>query len=179
MDIFKEQLVKKQSTKADKSKKISLAVIAACLSGILFLLLRSLSIILIILLWIGYFYLLKNMTVEFEYILTNDELDIDKITGQNKRKRLITVNISQASEFFKYTDSDEDKLDDEATYVYSDDCTNTDLYVLKCKHKEHGDTYIFFSPSKEMAGLISDFLPMNIRQKVKTQLGIDGVNLEK
>ncbi len=179
MDIYKEQMVKKQSTSADKSKKVSLTVIALCLSGIFFLLLRGISIILIILLWLGYFYLLKNTNVEFEYILTNSELDIDKITGQTTRKRLITVDIGQASEFFKYTDEDENKLDNEATYVYSDDCTNENIYVLKCKHKEHGDTYIFFSPNKEMVQLITDCLPMNIRTKVKNQLGVNGVHLEK
>ncbi|MCL2083967.1 MAG: hypothetical protein FWH06_01755, partial [Oscillospiraceae bacterium] len=38
------------------------------------------------------FLLYRHLNVEFEYILTNGEMDIDRITGKSRRKRLLTVD---------------------------------------------------------------------------------------
>lgn len=39
----------------------------------------------------GGYILITNMSVEYEYIVTNGEMDIDKIIAKRRRKRLITV----------------------------------------------------------------------------------------
>ena len=48
---------------------------------------------------IGVFYyaykLIKNSSIEYEYILTNNELDIDKIIAKSARKRMLTVNFRE------------------------------------------------------------------------------------
>ena len=43
-----------------------------------------------------YFLLTALLRVEFEYAVTNGEIDIDRIVAQRKRKRLITVNLRNA-----------------------------------------------------------------------------------
>ena len=47
--------------------------------------------------------------VEFEYILTNGELDVDKITNRKKRKRLITIHAKSFIEFGKVKRAQSDK----------------------------------------------------------------------
>ena len=42
------------------------------------------------------------MNVEFEYVLTNGDIDVDKIIAQRKRKRLVSVKCSSFEELGKY-----------------------------------------------------------------------------
>ena len=49
------------------------------------------------------YYVIKYGGIEFEYILVNDELDIDKIMGTSKRKKLITFKKSDIISFDKVT----------------------------------------------------------------------------
>ena len=51
------------------------------------------------------YYIIKYSKIEFEYILVNDELDIDKIMGKSKRKKLVTVKKSDILSFDKVASS--------------------------------------------------------------------------
>lgn len=95
-DVFKEQLVKvKQSGKTTVKK--ALLIIAAVIIGFLALLLGGafLGPIVIVALVFGTSYLVKSMNLEYEYILTNNELDIDKIMNKERRKRCFTIDINE------------------------------------------------------------------------------------
>ncbi|GHV05449.1 hypothetical protein FACS1894217_02330 [Clostridia bacterium] len=47
-------------------------------------------------------WLIRNQVVEFEYILTNGEIDIDRILGRSKRKRITTVDVRNFEVFAPY-----------------------------------------------------------------------------
>lgn len=47
----------------------------------------------------GGYYLTTKLDVEYEYIFTNGEIDVDKITAQRSRKRLITFRCGSATDF--------------------------------------------------------------------------------
>ncbi|MBE7011186.1 MAG: hypothetical protein E7415_00765 [Ruminococcaceae bacterium] len=42
-----------------------------------------------------------SVNVEFEYIITDNEMDIDKIVNKKSRKRLVTVNLRRTEEYGK------------------------------------------------------------------------------
>ncbi len=44
-------------------------------------------------------YLISGLNLEFEYIFTDGELDIDKISAKRKRKRMLSVRVSSFEEF--------------------------------------------------------------------------------
>ncbi len=46
--------------------------------------------------------LIKRMNIEFEYIVTGDSIDFDKITGKTKRKRIFSTSIRNFSNFGEY-----------------------------------------------------------------------------
>ena len=78
MDTFSEQLVPKISTGADKAKKILISLAAILLASVLMWLaivygVYSL-IILVLLILYGGVWLVSNMNVEYEYIITNNEI---------------------------------------------------------------------------------------------------------
>ena len=68
----------------------------SCIRGFMILTMLSVGAL------FGLVWLLTGMSYEYEYILTNDDLDIDKITGKRKRKRLITLKMNTVEEFGIY-----------------------------------------------------------------------------
>lgn len=94
-DVFKEHLVGRKSNSKDLIKKIGVVLAAIVLVIIGASLVPSLAIFLALALgWIAYF-LLRRFNVEFEYIFTNGELDIDKIYNKLKRKHVLTIDVRQ------------------------------------------------------------------------------------
>ena len=95
MDIFCECIVKHKKSIIDYLIVAATAAGALFLSFILFLISHltfGLSPILIFLLCYGAYLIARTRFVEYEYILTNNELDIDKIAAKSKRKHMLTVD---------------------------------------------------------------------------------------
>lgn len=95
-DVFKEQMIAVKRTSSDGIKKMGI-VIAAIIIGFLGIMLGGPFIgpMLVMGLVIGVVYLVKSMNLEYEYALTNDELDVDKIINKERRKRVLTIDIKE------------------------------------------------------------------------------------
>ena len=98
MDTFMEKIVEKKKTPKDMA--ITAGIVLAALLAItiltnIVLTYASLSGI-SPLLWVGViygaFYLIRSRSIEYEYIVTNGDLDIDKIVAKRKRKRIFNGN---------------------------------------------------------------------------------------
>ena len=94
-DVFKEQLVKQFP--GAKAVFIKAAVVVVALVLILFVLLLEFlafffPIILVAIIF-GAYMVFRHFNIEYEYILTNYELDIDVIYGKSRRKRLYEGNV--------------------------------------------------------------------------------------
>lgn len=109
MEQVIEVLVKKKVTVKDIAGIVFLctAIIAIDLFCFAFI---SIAVMLmpLILIASGFaiYYIIKYSQIEFEYILVNDELDIDKIMGKIKRKKVIAVKKSNIISFDKVTSND-------------------------------------------------------------------------
>ena len=121
-----EQVVKKTPTRRDKTlgvmAKISACALAMALiftSMAYYAKAAPLSIFLGILAIYFSFRLAKKLEIEYEYTFTNGELDIDKIIAQRKRKRLISFNVNQITEFGIWDDDMEVEAD--STMVLASD----------------------------------------------------------
>lgn len=92
-EFLTEQLVKRTKTAATTMKKIGLILvtIASFFLGFVHPMLVWVMIILIIV----DIFLFKRMNVEFEYVLFNSDLDIDKIFDMQSRKRVFSTNIKE------------------------------------------------------------------------------------
>lgn len=166
MDTFGEQLVKKATTGADWAKRIGIAVLGLVLATVLMWLSFFTGFMILTMLAVGVLFglvwLLTGMSYEYEYILTNDDLDIDKITGKRKRKRLITLKMNTVEEFGIYDGTNGTNAD--ATVIASDG-TNINAYYLIAKHKTHGRTMLIFSPDARMVEMILTTLPYKVKQE--------------
>ncbi len=168
MDVFKEQNVTKLQDSSDTAKKILITITSVLIAAGIFVLtfggmLMMIGLILAGGALYGGYYLVTSMYVEYEYIITNGEVDFDKIIAQRSRKRLCTVKLETATAFGVADDSaDTDNAD---TYVAAtaNDPELTDYY-LRVRHKSLGDTVVYFTPDEEFIGLVKQFLPRTMRQ---------------
>ncbi|MBQ9375306.1 MAG: hypothetical protein IJU04_03080 [Ruminococcus sp.] len=167
MDTFKEQLVRKLPDKTDNIKKLVILILACVVAVFcfLFFIRTSFSIFGVLFaggaIYLGY-YLITNTMVEYEYILTNGELDVDKIVAQRSRKRLATLKLASILDFGEVVSS----LDTSTTQTIIDATANNPEmknYYLKLNHSTLGSTILLFSPTDEMLELVKNCLPRNLR----------------
>ncbi|WP_070000308.1 DUF6106 family protein [Cellulosilyticum sp. I15G10I2] len=93
-EIFKEYLVKQTKSNMDNLAQTGIVLGAVIIAGAAFLFGGQLiGPILILGVLFGAAALFSKFNKEYEYILTNNELDIDVIFNRSKRKRVLTINM--------------------------------------------------------------------------------------
>lgn len=169
MEIFKEQLVTKLPDKHDQIRKVLIILASISLAILIFVLLMgtafaAIGLVLAGLALYGGYYLLTAQMIEYEYILTNGEIDIDKIVARRSRKRLATIKLNTAKEFGEVDVNL--KVSDNETLVKADanDPEQKDYYV-RVNHKSLGETVLVFTPSEEMLELVKESLPRALRYR--------------
>ncbi len=174
MDIFVEYLVKKKTTAVTVLLKIAIVIVSLALIAFLFLLsfsLGSLSIIAIAAaVGAGYggWYLLTSFNVEYEYSFTNGEIDIDKITAQRKRKRLITVVCREVEAIGKYNPAAHAHAEYKTKIFACADPQDTEntWYVIY-KSVNFGRTLVVFNPPEKMLTAMKPFLPRLLQNDIQ------------
>lgn len=165
MDNFSEQLVVKRRSSSDNAKAMAIIVgmaliAAACIffafQGLMLLLMVAAGAV------VGGIWLLRGIGVEYEYIVTNKELDIDKIVGKRKRTRMITVDLSQSEDFFEYHEKDGEY----DTTVYATNGLETDAFCLIVHHSDYGRVNIIFNPNECTREAIAQEFPNTLRTRI-------------
>ena len=166
MDNFAEYMVKKRPDSSDNLKKIGIIALAAilCIVTIVLAFLIKIPFILIITcaLTYGASFLLSNLSVEYEYAVTNGEVDVDKIIARRKRVHLITVQTADFEAFGPLTDDVPD--DDSRTLVLCADNTGEGEYYADLTTEDYGETRIIFTPNQAVLEAIQAALPRKLRR---------------
>lgn len=98
MDIYLEYMIKKKKTAMEWIFCVSYYLIALTLIIVLAIiplpgfLTFFYPALVFVLIWCAW-KLSRKYSVEYEYILTNDELDVDRIIAKKERKRFLTVSV--------------------------------------------------------------------------------------
>ena len=85
-DLYTEVLVKKQQTGKDKAIK-GVLIFFTVLFAAAGIMMNPLILLLALVLGIVDYIFIPKLSVEFEYLYVNGELDIDRIYSQSRRKR--------------------------------------------------------------------------------------------
>jgi hypothetical protein len=104
MDTFFEQIVRIKKTGKTIAAFIGIWLLALIVCGLAILFsgyLRSIFIFLIAGAIFGAFKLSGQLNIEYEYILTNTSLDIDKITNKSSRVRVLSLELPTVSRLEK------------------------------------------------------------------------------
>ena len=92
-DGYEEILVKRQPRAVDTVLKILViaAAVIPVIFGVVFAFLPAIAIG-IVLGFVGYYLLLPQLDVEFEYLYVGGDIDIDKIMSKRKRKKVASYD---------------------------------------------------------------------------------------
>ncbi|MGN0665859.1 MAG: DUF6106 family protein [Huintestinicola sp.] len=163
-DMYAEQLIEKKSGGADILKKIGIMLgISILCALVLMFIIPPISLIGVAgLLYLAY-YLLTGCGVEYEYIFTNGDLDIDKVTGKRKRKRLITAKLTEFTAFGKLSEAP--ASDSGITTVLASDGTGEGEYFADFKHASAGKVRLIFTPNEKLLEAIVAYLPRQLKSE--------------
>lgn len=171
MDNYSEQLVAKVRTTSDTVKVVLTILLSSLIAGAaVFFALATGFLLLIFLGLAAFFYgfwLVSGMGVEYEYIITNTEMDIDKIIGKRKRKRMISIDLTRTEDFAPIKDKSPDC--DVTVRAYSG--ANNDIHYLIAEHNDYGKVKVIFNPNQKTRDAIALALPRELRARMVLEHG--------
>ena len=162
MDVFNEQIVKIKNGAKNISLKILLWLAALLLVFLTFLFIDYLNTIAIIIiggLFYGAYKLSSRLNVEYEYILTNGELDVDKIVAQSTRRRMVTIKCSDIEKVGKYSAG----LKTHGKFLMCCNPSENAFYVLARDTKNEA-VCLVMEPNDKMKNGIKGYLPRIIQK---------------
>ena len=162
MDTFFEQIIKVKRTGKDKAI-VALVVIAAIvlLAVAGFFMLTSYMPIAFLaafgICW-GAYKIIMMTSIEYEYIFTNGDLDIDKIIARASRKRMVSINCSKTERYGKYNPAARPSDSVKKIYMLCDADDENAKYLI-APNKKEGMVMIVFAPDERMRGVIEKAIP--------------------
>lgn len=182
MDVFVEQIVRRKKTNADVTKQslilattVILILICIFYSPLIIVYFNSIGFgaigmlaFLGAIVGIGYggFRLVISFDIEYEYIFTNGELDIDKVIAKRERKRLLTVEVKTIIDFGSVNQEVVDKNYDNRVHAYSDYTNNNTCYAT-FESATLGKTILIFNPNEKLYGRIKETLSPALKRKLE------------
>jgi len=166
MDIFIEQIVKKKRTAFDVVVVLALALGSTFINFILFNVsalfpaVGSIMFLVIALVFYLAYSLAMSRNLEYEYSMVNNEIDIDKIANQKKRKRLITLDVKKMEAFGKKSSQCERYLTDSSIkkiYACSDKDAEDVYYAVF--FNDAVKTMLLFNPKQDIVNMIVKLNP--------------------
>ncbi len=159
MDTFKEQIIKIKGNVKTVMLQALIWVAALFLTTLVFMFLGQLGILIGFLFFYGAWHLSQRFSIEYEYILTNGDLDIDKIMAQRTRKRLCTIKCADIESMGKYAPGM--PLGKDALI-----CCNADdeAYFLRARDSKGNAVCIVIAPNDKMKAAIKTYVPRIIQR---------------
>lgn len=161
MDTFFEQIVRIKKTYKSTLAFVGIwgAAILLCYTAILFSgYIGTIFVLLIAGIIYGAFKLSGLLNVEYEYIVTNTSLDIDKIVNKSNRQRMMSLELPTASRLEKYNPALLNNIDSKKL-VFACNKDDQNIYLLVCEKEGKGAQYLVFAPNEKMQSAIAQSLP--------------------
>jgi hypothetical protein len=135
-DVFKEQIVKREATFKDTAIKACLIILVVLIAIFSFIYVGVLAPVLIFAAGFGAFFLMSCLNVEYEYIFTSGELDIDIIYNKARRKRVFSANMKKVELMAHIDDKSHEGEFNAAqeTRDYSGGTSGKDTYAFLITH---------------------------------------------
>lgn len=182
MDVFIEELVKKRREGKDYAVLAvlilgGLVISAALMLAILYSTLvfgqmaqlaGSIGMLLIAAAWYAVYMIFNSTSVEYEYIIVNSNLDIDKIMAKKRRKNVLELDIKDASIMACVDDNDNNyvyKNIDNTVKVLDLSAKNPNLYTYFIDCSTDGKRQIvLFQPTSKMVEALWKFNPKAVKK---------------
>ena len=169
MDTFVEQIVAKK--KGGKEWAIIIGVIVGFLvvSFLLFWFLYMIALLLIMGAGYGAWWLITSQNIEFEYSVTNGDIDIDQITARRKRRRIVSVTGAKIESLQPFDDSFASRPFDRQVMA-APSLAEEGLWCFTYHSKKNGNTLVVFQPEQRVLDALIAGLPRLVQLDVNRKL---------
>lgn len=163
MDMFLEKIIKKRKSVIDILIITLIVILTIMASFFLTIFIPQFSLFLIV--GIGYlaYILISKRNIEYEYAVTNGDLDIDMIINQKKRKRVFNANCKEFEVVAKVNSSHYTNEIKTCKNIkdYSSGNGNAEVWFISMR-KDGQHTVILFEPLAQMIDNFAIFIPRKI-----------------
>ena len=161
MDTFFEQIiaVKKNGKAVAAIIGIWLAAFIVCFLLIMFMgFLGTFSLLLAAGVLFGAYKLCSRFNLEYEYIVTNGTMDIDKIINKSSRKRILSFELATVSRIEKFNPAQLSGVNAKELFIT---CNQDDpgAYLMVSATEGKGTSYLVFAPDERVRSAIVKFVP--------------------
>lgn len=165
MDVFLEKIVARRKDAKDFLLVIAIIVAALVVISVSlsFPVTKGFAPIIIVGIIYVVYRLITSRNIEFEYAVTNGDLDIDKIISQRKRKRIFSASCKDFDVVAKpgsvHFTKDVKAISKRIEAVSSMDAPG--VYFITLHHKGER-TVLFFQPDERMLNSFKIFIPKKV-----------------
>ena len=163
MDVYLEKHIKRKQTTGGILFLVGLTLLGTFISAFLLFMdnpvMNTLAPFLVAGIAFLVFYAIKLRKIEFEYIFTNNIVDIDIIMGGARRKRCISFDLNQVKVWGKYTtdaysnyEEEANKLLEAVTFM-----EDTGVYFIIVDASDTEVIAVFLQPDDEMLEVIKKY----------------------
>lgn len=168
-DIFVEQIVPIKNNAKKVTIKMALWTVASLLSvGLIVLaifktVLAFVFLLLAAAILFGAHYLCGQLNVEYEYIITNGEIDIDRIVNKSKRHRMATFNCASVEKIEKFDSIKHKANNDKDKRIYHACTPTSDAYSITVRHPKGGVYTVVIIPDERFKEAMKKYLSYNLK----------------
>ncbi|MBQ9859309.1 MAG: hypothetical protein IJO76_01350 [Clostridia bacterium] len=180
MDTFIEQIVQKKKDASEWSVIVGVVIALLLICCLLFLFSGLVFVTVLtpfILIGAGYggWYLLTSQNKEFEYCVTNGDIDIDCIIARRRRKRLVSVAGRKVESLLPY-DAAKSTAGFQRVVMAAPSLQEQGLWCFTYHSKKNGHTLVVFQPDKRVLSAlysgVGKLVQMDAQRAAQT-LGIE------
>ncbi len=163
-DVYLEQLVKRKNTAAIILIRIAIVVGTIVLGSAMLICapmigpFSSIMFLLFALLVYGAYVAFVSQNVEYEYIITNGDIDIDKIIAQRRRKRILSFRCKDVMKMGKYNAEEHKSVSYDKKFFVQDASDENEWYLTFTSPK-HGKVLVVFTGYERVLNAMRPFLP--------------------
>ena len=110
---------------------------------------------------------IRNSSIEYEYSVTNGELDVDSIAGRRKRKRILSTSVRRFSILAPATEKYRAEFESASVrrIVEAHVSPNSaNLWFARFEDESGVDTVIFFNPNEKVLRSMAKLIPSKCRE---------------
>jgi len=145
MDTFIEQIVQKKKTGAEWLIIVGTILLSLVIVLAVGLFLPGLVLVVLAAVGFGAWWLITNQNNEFEYSVTNGDIDIDCIIAKRKRKRLVSVSGRKVESLLPY-DPAKSTTAYQRVVMVAPSLQEEGLWCFTYHSKKNGHTQVIFQP---------------------------------
>ena len=158
---YRELIVPKLDNQTQRSAYLIGGIALTAASAVIsFVTGRPLLLILTAALGILTWYFVYTSRIEYEYIISGDELAVTKILSESKRKPMLTVSITKFTAFKSMQEAEPASA--AQTIVLACSAQDNTAFCADFDHEQYGQTRLIWTPNDDILLYLDKHLPRNL-----------------